>query len=125
MSLVAHAATLAVAGGLVAAAPPAKVTLTAPGHSPKINTHWSYTLKVTRGGKPAAARVTAQIVVLGTAYPVQFGKSTRNIVNWPFKGTFKDFVIWPPESRGIPLTFRLTVKAGTAKKVIDYTVTAR
>jgi hypothetical protein len=124
MSLVAHAAGLAVAGGLLAAAPPAKVTLAAPGHSPKINTHWNYTLSVTRGGKPAAATVTAQIVVFGTRYPVQFGKNTKDIVNWPFKGKFKDYVIWPPSSAvGVPLTFRLTVKTGKTKKVINYTVT--
>ena len=51
--------------------------------------------------------------------------TTKPIANWPFKGTFHDFVIWPADSRGIPLTFRLTVRAGAAKKVIDYHVTPR
>jgi hypothetical protein len=126
MSLVAHAAGLAVAGGLLVAAPPAKVTLAAPGHSPKINTHWRYSVTVARAGKPAAATITAQIVdPIGGVHPVQFGLTTRNVTNQPFKGTFKDFVIWPPESRGIPLTFRLTVKSGPTRKVIAYHVTPR
>ena len=56
---------------------------------------------------------------------MQFGKTKKNIVKWPFTGRFKDFVIWPAESRGIPLTFRVTVKAGTTRKVIAYAVTAR
>ena len=125
MSLVAHAAAVAVAGGILAAGT-AKVTLTAPGHSPKIGTHWNYSVSATRSGRPAKATITAQIVdPLGTVHAVQFGKTRKNIVNWPFTGTFRDFVLWPAESRGIPLTFRVTVKVGTTRKVIDYTVTAR
>ena len=125
MNLVAHAATVAVAGGLLAAGAP-KVTLTAPGHSPKIGTHWNYSVSATTGGRPAKATITAQIVdPLGTVHAVQFGKTKKNIVKWPFTGRFKDFVIWPAESRGIPLTFRVTVKAGTTRKVIAYAVTAR
>ena len=125
MSVVAHAATVAVAGGLLAAGT-AKVTLTAPGHSPKIGRHWSYSVSAATGGRPAKATITAQIVdPLGTVHAVQFGTTKKNIVNRPFTGKFKDFVIWPAESRGIPLTFRVTVKAGTTRKVIDYAVTAR
>ena len=117
---------LAAAGGLVAAAAPAKIALVAPGHSPKINTHWNYSVTVKRDGKPAAATITAQIVdPIGGTHPVQFGLSTRNIKAFPFKGTFRDFVIWPAESRGIPLTFRVTVTVGGVKKVIAYRVIPR
>jgi hypothetical protein len=124
MSLAAHAAGLAAAGGLLVAAQPAQVALHAPGHSPKIKTHWKYSVSVTNGGKPAKATITAQIVdPIGTVHPVAFGLTTRNITAFPFTGTFKDFVIWPAESRGIPLTFRLTVKSGPTKKVIAYHVT--
>ena len=86
------------------------MTLTAPGHTPKINTHWSYAVHATAQGKPVAARITAQIVdPIGGAHPVQFGKTTKTIVNWPFKGEFRDFIIWPASSRGIPLKLRITV----------------
>ena len=124
MSFVAHAAGLAAAGGLLVAAPPTKITLTAPGHSPKVKTHWNYSVAVTRAGKPAAATITAQIVdPIGGVHFVQFGLSKRYIKAFPFTGRFRDFVIWPAESRGIPLTFRLTVKSGPTKKVIAYHVT--
>src|SRR3954469_16689785 len=102
------------------------VLLAAPGHSPKTGTHWSYTVTAKDGGKPAVARVTAQIVdPLGGVHPVDFRNTTRHVVNRPFTGTFRDFVIWPAESRGIPLRFRVTVRVGDAKKVIDYPVSPR
>ena len=100
------------------------VALTAPGHAPKIGTHWGYSVTATSGGRPAAARITAQIVdPIGGIHQVDFGNTTKHLRNWPFKGTFHDFVIWPADSRGIPLTFRLTVKSGPTKKVIGYHVT--
>ena len=48
MNLVAHAATVAVAGGLLAAGAP-KVTLTPPGHRPKIGTPRNYSVTATTG----------------------------------------------------------------------------
>jgi len=111
--------------GLTASSP-LEVTVSAPGHTPKINVHWNYSLKVTRGGKPVAAKLSEAIVdPIGGVHPVQFGKNTTNITNWPINGTFKDFIIWPPSSRGVPLRLRITVKVGTAKKVVTYAVTPR
>ena len=105
--------------------PPLKVTIAAPGHSPKINTHWNYAVRATVGGKPVAGKITAQIVdPIGGRHPVEFGKSTKNITNWPFKGVFRDFIIWPPDSAvGLPLTFRVTVVAGKVRRTVDYRVT--
>jgi hypothetical protein len=102
------------------------VALAAPGHTPKVGAHWSYSVTARNAGKPVSARVTAQIVdPIGGVHQVDFGNTTRHLRNWPFQGIFRDFVIWPADSRGIPLTFRLTVKVGTVKKVINYPVTAR
>jgi hypothetical protein len=124
MNLVAHAAGLVAAGGLVTAAAPAKVAFVASGHSPKVKTRWSYSVTVERDGKPAAATLTAQIVdPIGGTHPIQFGSTTRDVKAFPFKGSFHDFVIWPAESRGIPLTFRLIVRSGPTTKVIGYRVT--
>ena len=126
MTLVANTAGLAAAGALLVAAPAAQVTLTAPGHSPKVNSHWSYSVKVTRAGKPAAATITARIVdPIGGVHVAQLGTTRKDVKAVPFKGTFRDFLIWPADSRGIPLTFRLTVKSGPTKKVISYSVTPR
>jgi hypothetical protein len=119
-------ATAVLAGGLLAAASPLTATLTAPTHSPKTNTRWYYTVRATQAGKPAAARLTAQIVdPIGGSHPVQFGSSTKNITNWPFTGRFRDFIIWPPSSRGIPLKLRVVVKLGSAKRTLTFAVTPR
>ena len=107
-------------------AAPVKVTLTAPGHSPRIGTHWKYSLAVTKGGKPVAARLTEQIVdPIGGSHPVQLGSTTTDITNRPIKGTFRDYIIWPADSRGIPLTLRIVVTSGGAKRVVSYHVTPR
>jgi hypothetical protein len=101
-----------------------QVTLTAPGHSPKINTHWNYVVRATVGGKAVSARITAQIVdPIGGAHPVQFGRNTTNVTNWPFKGVFRDYIIWPPSSRGVPLKLRIVVRVGGIRKTITYAVT--
>lgn len=120
MTLLATLVTALLAGASV------QVTLTAPGHTPKINVRWSYTVHVTQGGKPVAAKITEQIVdPVGGKHPVEFGKSTKNIVNWPIKGVFRDFIVWPPSARGIPLTFRVTVVVGKTKRIVNYAVTPR
>jgi hypothetical protein len=116
---------LAVAGALTFTGSAAKVTLSAAGHAPKIKTHWAYTVRATENGKPAAAKVTAQIVdPLGGVHAVEFGKSTKKVANWGFKGSFKDFVVWPSSSVGVPLGFRVTVVVGKTKRVITYAVSA-
>ena len=116
-------AAIAAAGILLAA--PLKVTLTAPTHTPKIGAKWPYVVHATRGGRPAAARITVQIVdPLGTAHAVEFGANKKHVTNWPFKGVFRDYVIWPRSSLGVPLTFRVIVVVGATKKVINYKVTS-
>jgi hypothetical protein len=109
---------------LLGAGPGLTVTVIAPGHTPKVNTHWNYLVRASQNGKPVSGKITEQIVdPIGGAHPVQFGKNTKNITNWPFKGVFKDYIIWPASSRGIPLKLRVTVKVGTAKRVVNYPVT--
>jgi hypothetical protein len=115
-----------VAAAALAAGAPLRATLTAPGHSPKVSTRWSYTVRATRGGRPAAARLTAQILdPLGGVHPVELGLTTTKIVRRPFRGRFSDFVIWPRSSRGVPLKLRLIVTAGSSRRVITYAVVPR
>ncbi len=117
-------AAVAAAGAFAAA--PVHATLSAPTHYPKVSTHWNYAVHVTRNGKPVAARITVQIVdPLGGVHAVQFGSTTKNVTRWPVHGTFRDYVIWPPSSRAIPVTFRVTVVAGTFRRVLRYSITAR
>lgn len=118
------AASIVAATALVAS--PFKATLHAPSHSPRINKHWNYVVRATKNGKPAKARLTVQIVdPLGGAHYVQRGPTTQNLKNWRFTGVYRDYVIWPSDSRGIPLTLKVTVVDGSARKVITYHVVPR
>ena len=103
---------------------PVRVTLTAQGHAPTINVRWTYVVHATESGKPVAGRITVQTVdPLGNTHPVQFGSTTKNIVQRPFTGVFRDYISWPAASRGIPLRLRVTVVAAHTKKVLTYAVT--
>ena len=119
---------LALAFPLIAtAAAPLTVAFHATTHAPKVNAHWPWSITATSGGKPAAGTVTAQVVdPVGGIHAVEFGGvKTKFVTNVKFKGTFRDFVIYPPISKGIGVTFRVTVKTAHGKRVVNYPVTAR
>lgn len=114
------------ASALAVAAPSFKATLHAGSHQPAINTRWPYTVKVTdKMGHPLRARISVTVVdPIGGVHPTLFYVSlTKYVTNIPFKGTFRDAVRYPPESKGYPLTFRVTIKVGTARTVLKYLVT--
>lgn len=117
-------AALAVA--LTGAATPLKVTLTGLTHTPTVKARHYYTIRATEAGKPVAARLTEIFVdPIGGKHPVTYGTTSKPIKNWPFKGTFRDFLAFPASGRGVTLTFRVTVVAGKAKTTINYKVTPR
>ena len=108
------------------------ITFTAPGHTPKIGKSqdvgpkWFYTVAATRSGKPVRATLSMAIVdPLGTAHPVEVGPTTQPITALPIRGSYRDYMIFPPESRGVPLKIRVTVVAGTQRRVLVYVVTPR
>ena len=103
-----------------------QVSIAGPTHTPKVNTHWNYTVRITQNGKPVAARLTEQIIdPIGGRHPVEFGPSTKVIKNIPIKGVFRDYIIWPPESRGITLKLHVILKVGTKTYTKNYSVTPR
>jgi len=117
---------------LAAAVAAFAVTFTAPGHAPaigqssEVGPKWFYTVRVTRNSKPVRALLTMQIVdPLGTAHPVTVGPTTKPITRLPIDGRYRDYMIFPPESRGVPLKIRITVAATGAKRVLSYIVTPR
>lgn len=120
MRLLALAAAVFALGGA-----PFKATFVGGGHKPTINTRWPYSVKVTDAkGKPLAARITAVVIdPIGGVHPVEFFANKKTVTNFPIKGTFKDAVIWPPESTNYELKFKLTVRVGAAKKVLVYPLT--
>ena len=118
-------AKLALVATLLVGAP-VKATLTAPTHTPRINTHWYYTVRVTQGGKLSLGRLTAQIVdPIGGLHPVQFGTRAKPLTSLPFRGSLRDFIIWPASSRGIPLRLRVVVTIAGVKHTISFAVTPR
>ena len=104
-----------------------RATLTTGGHNPVVNTRWPYAVKVVDGkGHPLRARISVAVVdPLGTAHPTEYYANTKLVTNIPFRGTFRDAVKWPPESKGYPLTFRVTLKVGAATRVLKYAVVSR
>jgi len=114
------------ASALAVTATSFKVTLHAGTHHPAVNTRWPYSVRVVDAkGHPLRARISVAVVdPIGGVHPTLFYVSdTKYVTNIPFKGTFRDAVKWPPESKGYPLTFRVTVKVGTLKRVLKYLVT--
>jgi hypothetical protein len=108
------------------------LTFTAHGHSPpvgqssEVGPHWPYTVRVTRAGEPVVARLTMQIVdPLGGAHAVTVGATTKPITNRRIVGVYRDYLIFPPESRGVPLKIRVTIVSAGAKRSLDYIVTPR
>ena len=128
---VATGVCLAAGGADGAAAKPAfRATLTAAGHSPKVNTTWKYSVRVTDlKGHPIWARVTSQIVdPLGTTHPVEFDGTGRNpyVKNYRFFGNFCDSAIWPPSSAvGVTLRFQTVITTAKGRVVLGYAVTPR
>jgi hypothetical protein len=112
------------AATVLVATTPVKITVTAPDHVPPVGVRWNYSVAATVGGRPVKGLITEQIVdPIGGTHPVLFGSGKKVIKNWPFKGVFRDYMIWPKSSRGVPLTWRITVVVGKTKRVINYRVT--
>jgi hypothetical protein len=119
---------LALAFPLIAsAAAPLTVVFRATTHAPKVNARWPWSITATSRGKPVAGTVTAQVVdPVGGIHAVEFGGvKSKFVTNVKFRGRFSDFVIYPPISRGVGVTFRATVKTALGKRVVNYPVTAR
>lgn len=122
---------LAVAPLAAGAAAPFRATLTAPGHTPKVATKWYYVIHATDlHGRPIAARLTMQIKdPTGQVHAVQYGPTKKNITNWPIKGRFRDYIIWPKDSvlasviGGLQL--RAIVTAGGRRTMLTYRVKPR
>jgi hypothetical protein len=106
-----------------------QATLKAPSTQPKVNVKWPYSIKVTDlNGTAISAKLTAVVIdPLGTVHPMDYGPTgppnpgpRKPITNWPLKGTFRDYLIFPPDARLANtlggLTLRWTVKAKIAGK---------
>jgi hypothetical protein len=78
------------------------------------------------GGAPIHARITVQVVdPLQQPHPVELGRTTTKLIDWPIDGSFADNVIWPANARGFPLTFRVIVEAAGARATLTVPVRVR
>ena len=136
LSLIALVAAVGVtAPGATGAPIPFKATLKAPAAQPTVNVKWPYSIKVTNlEGKPIRATVTGVVIdPLGTAHAMDYGPTgppnpgpPKPITNWPFKGTFRDYLIFPEDAKlanqlgGLTLRWTLKAKVGgkTYKKIL-------
>jgi hypothetical protein len=104
-----------------------RATLYAPTRTPKANAKWRYRVVVTdTKGRRLAGKITVQIVdPIGQAHAVDYDDTTKPIVNMPFRGQFRDYVEYPPDSRGYTLTFRVIAKTPKGTVTVTYPVTTK
>jgi hypothetical protein len=110
---------------LLALTLPFKATLHAPTHTPRVNTAWPISIRVTdRSGRPVRARLTMRFLYAG----VPVGKVDNGRV-YTFTGTWREpkgqAITFPAQSRGQRLTFQalVTVRGRTVK--LNYWVQPR
>jgi hypothetical protein len=132
-------ALLAASAPAPAAAAPFKATLTAPTHRPKANALWRITVTArSNSGKSLRATADYQFLLHGqvvsrahpspNADPRSACAKAGNCRHspWPFRGRFRDTLVWPARSAGIDLTFRVVVKVkGLGTRNLDYSVRVR
>jgi hypothetical protein len=132
-------ALLALTGPASAASPPFVATLKAPTHHPKANALWRITVTArSRSGKALRATADYQFLLDGqvvarphpspNADPRSACAKAGNCRHgpWPFRGRYRDTLIFPARSAGIDLTFRVVVKVkGMGTRNLDYSVRVR
>ena len=100
--------------------PPAgklKVVVKGQNPRPKTNTNWRYAVKATdSAGKSVSGKLTVQIVdPIGNAHSVTYDNTKKPVTNFPFKGTFHDYLQFPKSAVGYPLTVRAKVTSAQGK----------
>jgi hypothetical protein len=113
-----------------ASAAPFVATLKAPNHHPTAGKLWYITVSArSNSGKPLRATAYYEYYYSGQKV------ATRNPSPWDpkdesggprpysFKGSYRDGILWPKRSVGIPLTFRVIVKVkGVGTRKLDWKV---
>ena len=139
VALLAAVALLALAGPAAAASTPFVATLKAPTHHPKANALWRITVTAkSHSGKALRATADYQFLLRGqvvarshpspNANPRSTCAKAGNCRHspWPFRGRYRDTLIFPARSVGIALTFRVVVKVkGLGTRNLDYSVRVR
>jgi len=106
--------------------------LSAGTHHPLANKLWPIKVTATtKSGKPLKAKAyyefyyAGQRVAFASPTPSKPCDAQRETSPHPyaFTGSYRDRILWPPRSIGIPLTFRVVVKVkGLGTRNLDYKV---
>ncbi len=132
--LLAPLVALALAGAPAQAAGAGFVArLYAPNHHPKAGKLWYITVTAkTAAGRPLRAVAWYEYYYNGqkvaTAYPTPNNSRDSNggTRPWPFRGSYRDGILWPARSVGYPLTFRVVVKVkGLGVRNLNWKVVVR
>jgi hypothetical protein len=125
-------ATALCAGALLVPAAPALagsfvLHLKAPGHHPKAGKKWPVKVSAkTHSGKPLHAHALYKFLFQGQVVRTTSPYGAHSTKPYPFFGHYRDVVHWPKRSAGVPLTFRVVVKARHhGKRHVDYKVRVR
>jgi hypothetical protein len=117
-------------GNTTSAAPPKpKVTVVLtglPAH-PKAGVNIRYSVTATdSAGKRVPGKLTVQIVdPLGNAHAVTYDNTKRPIKNFPFHGTFHDYLQFPKDAVGYPLTVRAKVTSSQGNGTATFRATPK
>ena len=110
-----------------------RAKLSAPNHSPLANKLWYIRVSATTAsGQPLRATTTYQFAfggqVVATRYPSPASPCDETGGKHPyaFKGSYRDGLLFPKRSVGIPLTLRVVVKVkGMGVKTLNWKVSVR
>jgi len=101
-----------------AAAPSLKVLVKGPTAHPRANAKWPYSVTASdSNGERVSGKLTVQIVdPIGNAHTVTYDNTKKPVKDFPFHGTFHDYLQFPKQALGFTLTVKATVKSteGTA-----------
>jgi opacity protein-like surface antigen len=103
-----------------ASAGPLVATMVPSTHDPKINAKWPLEVNATLKGKPAHASAEYQFLLGFTVVSTQYPRSNKHFT---FLGQFSDDLVFPPDSKGEPLTLQVVIADAGHTVKLDWAIT--
>jgi len=101
---------------------PLSVTFVPSTHTPKVNAKWPLSVTATVNGKPAQhATAVYEFLFGGLVVSTQYPRFNKH---FKFTGHFSDDLVFPPDSKGEPLTLRVVIKASGHTVNLNWSITA-
>jgi hypothetical protein len=85
---------------------PLKASMVPSTHTPQVNANWPLSVTATLSGKPAHASAAYEFLFGGAVVSTQYPRSNKHFT---FAGHFSDLLVFPPPSKGEPLTLRVVI----------------